>query len=275
MSPLGMDRFQAVLTLIVGALVAQGSVVRAAPLQQPNTAWVFYRGATACTAALSYGAVKAPVTFALRPSPDGSVFRMVLRRKGRVWLAEHFAVTTSVTDAASRLTGIRFASSDKKGHVVWINLDKAAVARIGAAGEIAINGEGLDERFALPGVAEALATLNTCSDNLRARWNVDEAATASLTRAARSILPLPQYFSSADYPKQPLGAGDSGASRIMMMIDETGVLKDCMVVETSGIASLDAQGCAVLLVRARFSPALDAAGKPTRSVQTYRIRWVN
>lgn len=179
------------MLLTAGALVAQGTVALAAPLQQPNKGWEFYRGPTACTASLSYGTVKAPVTFALRPSPDGNVFRMILRRKGRVWLAEHFAVTTSATDTASRLTGIRFASSDKKGHVVWINLDKAAVARIGGAGEIAIKGEGLDEHFALPGVAEALATLNSCSENLRARWNVDEAAAASLTRAARPVKPLP------------------------------------------------------------------------------------
>lgn len=259
--------------LIAGALMAQGTVVRSAPLQQPSKGWVFYRGATACTAAMSYGTVKAPVTFALRPSPDGNVFRMVLVRKGRLSAAEHFAVTTSVTPDASRLTGIRFGSSDKKGHVVWINLDKAAVARIGGAGEIAIKGERIDERFALPGVVEALGTLNTCNEKLRARWNVEEAASASLTKAAVSIKPLNQYFSSDDYPSQPLRTGDSGVTRIMMMIDEAGVLKDCMVVETSGIASLDAQGCAILLVRAKFSPALDAAGKPARSVMTAGIKW--
>jgi hypothetical protein len=31
--------------------------------------------------------------------------------------------------------------------------------------------------------------------------------------------------------------------------------------------------CYVLLARARFNPALDAAGKPVRSVMTTRVKW--
>ena len=60
---------------------------------------------------------------------------------------------------------------------------------------------------------------------------------------------------------------------MMLLIDEAGKLANCMVVGTSGYASLDAQSCAVLKERAKFVPALGIDGKPTKSGILQRIRW--
>lgn len=273
MSHWGMDRLRAILLSAGGALVAQSTFIQAAPLQQPSKGWVVDYGETACTAARTYGTDKAPVTLALRPSPNGNIVRFVLVRQGRVRAAEHFRVKTSITSDTTGMTGLRFPASDKARHIVWINFDKAALDGLASVGEIAIKAPDVDLRFALPGIAKVLQALSTCNEDLRAHWNV--AAPARLTASATSIKPLRLYFSSADFPDQALWEGADGATRVAMMVDEAGALKDCMVEATSGIASLDSQACAVLLERAKFNPALDASGKPTRSVLTTNIRWAN
>lgn len=250
------------------------SSATAAPLRQPVDKWVVDYGDTLCTAARGYGTAEDPIRIAFRPSPNGNVVRLVVARQGWVPSAVHFPVTTSITPQQAKTTALRFASNDKKSNIIWINFDRAALEGLGTAREIAIKGRNLDERFALPGIAAVLKALDRCNEDLRAVWNVTEAKASLLTKHAASLKPLPSYFSADDYPSQAQREEAGGATRVMMMIDETGKLKDCMVEETSGIATLDAMTCGVLLQRAKFSPALDANGKPTRSVSTTKIRWV-
>jgi TonB family protein len=98
------------------------------------------------------------------------------------------------------------------------------------------------------------------------------AATAELQVHGRGEI-SERFAVPADYPRQAANEEAEGTSRITMMIDEKGVMKDCMIEETSGIASLDAMACGVLLERAKFTPALDAQAKPARSVLTTRVTW--
>ncbi len=260
-----------VLPLAVMTGLAQAA--SAAPLLQPTAKWVVDHGDTSCTALRTYGTPEAPVTIAFRPSPTGSVVRLLVVRRGWVPEAKQFPVVASITPAPAKVTGLRFASRDKKTSIVWINFDRAAIDRLGGAGEIAIKGGALDERFALPGIAAVVKALDRCNAGLRTFWNVEEAAAASLTKTAVALKSLPSYFSEDDYPAQAVREEASGSTRFMLMIDQTGKLKDCMVEQTSGFATLDAMSCGVLIERARFRPALDAGGKPVRSVITSTIRW--
>ena len=245
-------------------------------LRQPTGKWVVDYGETSCTAARRYGTAEQPVTLAFRPSPDGNVVRLMVARPGRVPSPYHFPVTTTVTSEKAKTTGLRFASTDKKLDIIWINFQRAALEGLPQAGEIVLkSGRELDERFVLPGIAAVLKALDRCNADLRKHWNADEAAAAALSKVATPVKPLHRVVSNTDYPRQAMMEGASGLTRIMMMIDETGTLKDCMVVETSGIATLDAMSCGLLLERAgKFNPALDAAGKPVKSVYTAAFRWV-
>ena len=96
---------------------------------------------------------------------------------------------------------------------------------------------------------------------------------STIAQGASPLKPLNEYISTRDYPTQAIIDGSSGASRVTMMIDETGTVKDCLVEETSGIASLDAMTCIAFQSRAKFRPALDAAGKPVRSIATQKVVW--
>jgi hypothetical protein len=260
--------------LLAGAALLQGfAAAGSAPALQPIKGWVLDYGDTACTAERQYGSAAAPITLALRPSPSGSVVRLWVVRPGKAPPAHHFKVTASLSGEKVRTTGLRFAPRDSERDIVWINFERAELRGLAGAGEIAISGgKAIDERFALPGIAGVLKGLDSCNADLRKYWNVGDSG-ARLSRPASPLRPLADYFSTDDYPAQAYYEGASGRSAMMIMVDETGTPRDCLIERTSGIASLDSVTCSVLLGRARFSPALDEAGRPVRSVLSGRIDW--
>jgi TonB family protein len=77
----------------------------------------------------------------------------------------------------------------------------------------------------------------------------------------------------SDYPPAALRARQTGAVRFELRIDAAGRPTDCAILESSGSADLDRQTCALMGQRARFSPALDAGGKPVASTWASRVRW--
>lgn len=267
-----MNMLGRLLLVASAASILPATPAATAPLQ-PVGKWVVDYGETACTAARNYGADDKTVTLAFRPSPNGTVVRLMVARPGGVSAAYHFDVTTTITSERMKTTGLRFQAKKTKKDVIWINFDRAALDGLISAGEIGIKaGTTIDERFALPDIASVLKALDRCNADLRKHWNVDEAG-SRLVQRATSLKPLARLFSASDYPGQAIFERATGATQVMMMVDETGAVKDCMVEETSGIATLDAMSCGVFIERAKFTPALDAAGKPARSVLTSRIVW--
>jgi TonB family protein len=261
------------LALLAGAALPISAAAGAPPEpQRPIRQWNLDWGATACNAIATYGSADKPTTLAFRPSPNGTMVRLVVLLPGRGVPAYQFEVKTNITGATVRTNGLRFPGTSGKHDVIWINFTPDQLAGLRSAGEIALDGGPLHDRFALPTIGKVLDSLEACNADLRKYWNVGGVG-ASLSKPARSKEKLRDYFSSADYPSQALQQSDTGASTIMMMIDENGKLKDCMVEETSGVATLDAMTCAILQQRAKFEPALDLAGKPARSVLTDRVRW--
>ena len=59
----------------------------------------------------------------------------------------------------------------------------------------------------------------------------------------------------------------------LLMLDPTGRVSACTVVESSGSASLDKATCTILSSRARFEPARDANGRAVQDTYTQKIVW--
>jgi hypothetical protein len=267
-----MNRLARALAILVCTSGLQAAAPEAPPLRKPIRPWVLDYGETACTASRIYGSEASPIALAFRPSPSGEIVRLVVSRQGKAPQAYHFKVATNLGGAAAKSTGLRFATRDKASDLIWINFRRSDLEGLPSAGEIALRGgKAIEERFALPGMAAVLAALDRCNANLRRYWNLEGTPVA---QPATSLRPHRSYFSDADYPAQALRENRTGETSFILMVDEAGTLKDCMVEETSGIASLDAMACIVLLDRAKFKPALDASGKPVRSVLSGRIHWV-
>ncbi len=60
---------------------------------------------------------------------------------------------------------------------------------------------------------------------------------------------------------------------VVLLIASDGKIGDCMIVETSGVPTLDATVCILIHTRARFAPAIGGDGKPTRGAIAQRVRW--
>ncbi|MEQ1687816.1 MAG: TonB family protein [Sphingopyxis sp.] len=90
---------------------------------------------------------------------------------------------------------------------------------------------------------------------------------------ARALGDPAQWVSLSDYPAAAYNAQAEGAVRVRLSIAPLGFVDGCSIVESSGNTALDEGTCAILRVRAFFTPARDAAGNAIATTQTRRIVW--
>jgi len=94
--------------------------------------------------------------------------------------------------------------------------------------------------------------------------------------AASPVQPLgdpQQWVTPDDYPPAALRAQAEGIVRVALSIDAAGNLTNCRVDQSSGNADLDAATCALLMRRAKFTPAHDASGRAIASRALQRFHW--
>lgn len=90
---------------------------------------------------------------------------------------------------------------------------------------------------------------------------------------ARARANLASYVSEDDYPVDALRAREEGSVSFRLVVGRDGRPTYCVVSMTSGSESLDATTCRIMMERARFTPARDAAGHNVTDVASGRIRW--
>lgn len=95
---------------------------------------------------------------------------------------------------------------------------------------------------------------------------------------------LGSYFSTDDYPVIAWMSGTEGTVRFRIAINPegrvagvvvapSGRVQACAITRSSGSAALDAATCAIFFTRVRYSPALDAAGRPVDGQDVGRVTW--
>ena len=98
-------------------------------------------------------------------------------------------------------------------------------------------------------------------------------APATSAQAAQPVAPLAGYITSDDYPIDALRKEEQGTVEFLLTIGVDGAPTDCVVTNSSGSSSLDSASCRIMMERARFQPAKNAAGKATVGTYTSRITW--
>lgn len=81
------------------------------------------------------------------------------------------------------------------------------------------------------------------------------------------------WVSPYDYPVAALKEKRSGASEFILRVSAEGRPLSCEISGSSGSQDLDQQTCAMVMRRARFKPARDAAGRAMPSVYRNRNSW--
>ena len=111
--------------------------------------------------------------------------------------------------------------------------------------------------------------------DLRKQWGMVDGRLPTPATASRAKGNIAGIFRSEDYPDDAVTANQTGIASYLLMIGRDGAVMDCVVNQSSGIASLDAMGCQVIRERAKFQPATDANGRPTvDTLVTPPIQWM-
>jgi hypothetical protein len=250
------------------ALVCSSFATPALAALQPTTNWAVDYGDTQCAAARSFGPADDPITFAIVPSINGEMYRLIVNRKrqGPVYAEEasgsiHFGdtrINTWLLHFGQR--GVN--SSNFEFHVSAAQLQKArSAAAIGFRSD-----NGQDFEFALSEMPALLDALAKCTADLQQYWNYGQRTTLSDSKTPRGD--LRSLFRADDYPSEALSRMQSGTSQYQLLVNEKGEVTGCDLIVQSGVPVIDSMGCQVMRERAKFKPSIDTTGKAVRSVVT-------
>lgn len=263
-------RFFTTAAVLVGVT---GFAPPPAPLQ-PTGKWIVDFADAQCLAARDYATAEGPIKLVLKQPPLGSVVQVAVltdkrgdphpeQREGSVAFDER---------PPTKLTSVEFRPKGATMFVRSMMVPRTVFASARTAKTLRFRSGRFDRLLALGDMADLLKVMETCVDDLRRVWNVDPAATdqplqGPLRNGLRGI------FEPDDYPADAINRLQQGTVRIALLVDEQGRIADCSVLESSDVAILDAQTCAILRLRAKFEPDRDTAGRPRKSAFIQRIAW--
>ena len=94
-----------------------------------------------------------------------------------------------------------------------------------------------------------------------------------IAKAPEPLVSLHLYFTPADYPAAALETRQQGKVGMVLQISPQGRVVGCSVTQSSGHALLDAVSCRVLVLRSRWSPALDEKGNKVFGFYSHDVTW--
>jgi TonB family protein len=249
------------------------SAATAAP-REPAGKWNVAFDDAQCVASRTYGTAEEPLHLVLKAPPVGGVMQIAVLRNGGYAEAAQVGATIAIDEQPPLKTNVlMFSPKKSKTRVYTLNLPSSDFSRIRGAKSLSIRSSGLNESFSVSQMESLLKVMDQCVADLRRVWNVStvDGGTSALPKPAKAN--LAKLFSDEDYPGFAVMEGASGVVRFVILIDEAGKVADCTVVETSGVAGLDAQSCAILRLRGKFEPGVGHDGKPAKDVYVGTIRW--
>lgn len=261
------------MMLPLAVLAASTALATVPGFQEPVGPWKVDYAEHQCVASRSYGPSKDPLHFLLKPSPSSDVVQIALVKDGGK-VARGVQVEASiVVGEAAAIKSKQLSYGNGGKDVRLINLNQANAAALAKADRINWDASGPPVLLRLGDMAPVMKALADCRTDLAKFWNVGPEFSAGLKSPPKERQSIYGLFSDTDYPSKAIIDEGSGTTKYILLIDEKGALRDCMVVETSGVAVLDAQTCLVIRTRARFDPAIGMDGKPVRGSINGRIRW--
>jgi len=248
------------------AFFACAQSAAADPLE-PSAKWVLDYGQTQCTAARDYKTLGNLFTLALRPSPLGEIYELMIARMGE---GPRFAEQNPAT--------IDFGGGKLSTFMLSYGVDKPARKRfdiyhLSAAQMASAKDASLitfDSKHAPPiafkvtSMAALLDSLAACTADLRQYWNYGGEKSGLIAKPAKVY--FRDVFRDDDFPNEALVRGQSGSGRFLLLVDENNRIANCTVIESSGIPVFDVKSCSVIVERAKAVSARDQNGKPIRSI---------
>lgn len=261
--------------MVILSLLAWGVGAAAEPAaRNPTEKWNVNFADAQCVASRTYGTAKEPLHLVLKAPPLGEVMQIAVIKGGYSPQAEQVEARIRLDEGSPLKTSmLMFSAPRSNTRVYLLNMPAAEFSLVRQAKSLSIRSDGLNETFALSQMAPLLKIVEDCVADLRAVWNVADPQGAGSPLASRASGQLASLFKPEDYPSPAMQQNKGGSLRFAVLIDESGRVADCTIIETSGVPSLDAQTCFIIKERARFQPARDSAGKPAKDAAFQRVTW--
>lgn len=270
--------------LIAAVLVALAGDANAVPLQ-PTDKWHLYYMPSSCAAEREFG----DYILGMEEPPLGESIRLIVTGPGRSASTRQLDSLIELADGGPPIksSSLVYGTSKKGYRGITTVLSPEQAARVAKSTSLKISTLGtgpksnrtapradpiMTAEFAIGSTTALAKELGKCMDDLRRHWGmVNGELPAPATPAEFS---LEGVFRSSDYPRDAMNGDQAGATTFLVMIDEKGAIMDCLVKQSSGVASLDGMVCQVVRARAKAKkPALDATGKPVKSIYTQTVHW--
>ena len=272
------------------AIAALSATPAASEPKQPTSKWVVNFADAQCVATRNYGSEEQPLYLVLKAPPIGEVLQIGVVWKG----ASRSAIQTGgevVFDNGEPIVThlIEFGQKSLGQRALLANLPTVTLTPMRSATSLRIRsrstppdpklgtrlssgGSTVDQTFALTQMSSLLKMLDTCTADLRKVWHVYDSNSPGPLKQPPSG-DVKNLFRAEDYPGIALVNEQMGAVSLVLLIDERGRVADCTVTQTSGVAALDMQSCALIKERGRFAPAVGQDDKPAKSSWLQRINW--
>jgi hypothetical protein len=251
----------------------------------PSSDWALSSDTESCTITRQFGEVTNGVSFRLRAFAPGGKYRLVLygpalpqRDSGLLEFEYSFEPdpgTISATGVLSKAGGVTMVSFlptlDTSATAALDRAERArggpleAMARTAAINQFVITfSRGRPLALPLGSMAEPLAQLETCAQDLPRKWGLDPAVQQSLQRPAT---PIGQegWLGPGSYPWLFLRNGQSMIVSLRMVVDASGAPTECVVQAPKTQSGAETLTCREILKTARFEPALDRSGNAVPS----------
>ena len=266
-----------------GSLVSSGGQAASAPLQ-PTDKWHLFYEESSCSAERRFG----DYVLGFQPSPLGKTMRLVILGPGRILRTRQLDSLIELSDGGSAIkaSSLVYGTSKKGLRGITTVLPLAEAERVSRSNWLRMSTLGTAPKskrtmpsaepyftaeFAIGSTVALSRELGKCLADLQSHWGMVDGELPN--PATPPQLPLQGLIQPDDYPDDAMTANQGGTTRYMLMLDEKGSVLDCVIQETSGVASIDGMGCQVIKERAKGKPALDAAGKPIKSTYVATVTW--
>lgn len=255
----------------IACLLPLASPASSKPLQ-PTEKWHVFFDEERCLAQRNYGTERNPLFLVLKQPPQGDVMQVAVAIHRPDTTASEVDGTVSFgANRPHKASFLVYGPPKQDLRFYTANLPIADIGEARSAATLRIAVHELDKTFAISDVGDLLKIMDTCVADLRNYWNLDRSSGDRIAQHARGS--LQRLFSADDYPTAALVNAETGSVKVALLINEQGKVADCSVVETSGVAALDAQTCAAIRTRAKFTPAIGKDGKPAKDGFVQVISW--
>ncbi len=266
--------FGLTMLTLAGLILPQGAVAQQAAV--PPGRWVIDYAQSRCSLARRVGGATSPI-FLLGTILGGEGPQIVLLADGGDALPRDVPprvdLVLAPTNVRLNLPVVRrrLRVGDS---IVLEGLEESFIEQFGQATAVRIeSGERPLLTISVPNSSGGIAALKACNDDLLRTWGIDPAAQLSLRSLPTRRPDSRPFIFDSDYPADAIRAGQQGTTVMRVAVGPDGRATDCVPVESAGSPSLDLQACRLTLERSRWSPAIDAEGRPTAASVVQRVRW--